>query len=81
MKHANFDMDLTIDDTEIEANVSLRYSPPAPARVNCLPEDAAPAEDGEIEILDITTDEKINLMGRLDDVCEQIEEWFWGKEF
>lgn len=52
----NFNTRIELDSgEEIEIEVEFDYSPLMPEHVNCLPEDAYPAEGGEIDKISIKT--------------------------
>lgn len=63
-----------IGEEEIQVSVEYSFTPELPAKINCLPEDAHPAEAAEIEIESV----KIfvtNIYAMLSpEVKEQIEE-------
>ena len=60
----SFHTSLELDSgEEVEVYVEFDYSPIIPARTSCLPEDATPAEGGEVsidKIVNVETGEEID---------------------
>ena len=69
------------DGEEIELFVHCAFTLPQPAILHLAPEDCRPAEDGDFDIIDDVCDVNGDSYYLTDDEFEEIERYFWEKEY
>ena len=69
-----FDTYIEIEEVELDVKVTYSFTPELPAKINCLPDDAYPAEAAEIELESVMVFGKDILSSLSPEEKEEIEE-------